>query len=192
MHKYALVVAIAIALCASLVSEAGAKVIKGTITGAVSASNITPGACGPVTDANGTDSYGTMCPAADAASCECLSVSTLKISGGFGKGTASLTATADESATVETGGVTGTCAPAFGVLTLSITAKGKISASTQTINALGAICGTAAVTPVTILGGFTIVGSSSNPQASGSGTFNGTVSTTGQVSITLTGLITNP
>jgi hypothetical protein len=89
-------------------------------------------------------------------------------------------------------GVYSTCAFAFGVVTLSITAKGKISASTQTLNALGAICGTAGVTPVTILGGFTIVGSSSNPQASGSGTFNGAVSTTGQVSTTLSGLITNP
>jgi hypothetical protein len=192
MRKYALVAAIAIALCASLVSEVGAKVIKGTITGAVSSSNITPGACGPVTDDNGTDSYDAMCPPADAASCECLSVSTLKVSGGFGRGTASLTATADESATVETGGVYGTCAPAFGVVTLSIAAKGRISARTQTLNALGAICGTAGVTPVSILGGFTIVGSSSNPQASGSGTFNGTVSPTGQVSITLSGQITNP
>ncbi len=194
MHKYGLVVAIAIALCASLVSQAGAaKLTKGTISGSVSPSDLSTGPCAQVVDANGNDdAYDTMCAATDTADCKCITAPTLILSGGFGRGTATLTATADESATVETGSDPSACAPAFAVVTLSIKAKGKIPASTQTLNALGAICGTPETTTVNVLGGFSIEASNSRTPASGSGIFNGTVSTTGEVSITLTGLITNP
>ena len=191
MNNYALVAAIAIALCTPLVSEAaGPKLTKGTISGSVSPTDLTSGACAPVVDANGTHNYDTMCP--DAANCKCINASNLILSGGFGRGTANLIATADESATVETGSGASSCAPAFAVVTLSIKARGKIPASTQTLNALGAVCGTPETTTVNVLGGFSIDGSNSNPAASGSGIFNGTVSTAGSVSIVLTGLITNP
>jgi len=133
-----------------------------------------------------------MCPAADTANCKCINASNLILSGGFGKGTANLIATADESSTVVTGSDASACAPAFAVVTLSIRARGKIPASTQTLNALGAVCGSAGTTTVNVLGGFSIEGSNSNPPASGSGIFNGTVGTAGQVSVTLSGLITNP
>jgi hypothetical protein len=193
MHRYALAATFALALCTPLVSEAaGPRVTKGTIAGAVTESDVTTGPCAAVVDANGTDSYDTMCPAADSADCKCINASHLILSGGFGRGTANLIATADESATVETGSSDSACAPAFAVVTLSINAKGKIPASTQTLNALGAVCGTAGTTTVNVLGGFSIEGTNSNPPASGSGIFNGTVSTTGSVSVTLTGLITNP
>lgn len=193
MHKYALVAAVALTLCTSIVAEAaGPKVTKGTLSGSVSQSDVTSGACAPVVDANGTHNYDTMCPAADTANCKCITAPSLLLSGGFGKGTATLTATADESSTVQTGTGLNACAPAFAVVTLSIHARGKIPASTQTLNALGAVCGTAGTTTVNVLGGFTIEGSNSSPPASGSGIFNGTVSTAGQVSVSLSGLITNP
>ena len=193
MHKYALVAAVALTLCTSIVAEAaGPKLTKGKLSGSVSKSDVSTGACAPVVDANGTHTYDTMCPAADAANCECITAPNLVLSGGFGKGTATLTATADESSTVVTGSDASACAPAFAVVTLSIHARGKVPASTQTLNALGAVCGTAGTTTVNVLGGFSIEGSNSTPPASGSGIFNGTVSTTGAVSVTLTGLITNP
>jgi len=190
MHKYALVAAIAIAVFASLVSEASAKLIKATVSGPVSASDITSGACPDAVDANGTDTYDSMCPTGE--DCKCLTASSLVVSGGFGKGTAVLTATESDNPTVVTGSSASACSPAFAVLTLSIKAKGKVPASTQTLNALGAICGSAGATTVNVLGGFTINASNSSPPASGSGIFNGTVSTSGQVSILITGLITNP
>ena len=193
MRSYAVLAAIAIALSSLPVSAAsGPKKTTATITGSVSKSNLTSGPCAPLVDANGTHSYDTMCPPADVNSCQCLSVAGLVLSGGFGKGTANLSATADEAATVVTGSAADACAPAFAVVTLSIPAKGNTPASTQTLNALGAICGSAGTTTVTALGGFSIAGSNSTPAASGSGTFNGTISTVGQVSVKLTGLITNP
>jgi hypothetical protein len=174
------------------VSEAAGKVVTGTISGAVSASDVTAGACAAVVDANGTDNYDTMCPPADIANCKCINASHLILSGGFGRGTANLIATADETTTLQTANDVSACSPAFAVVTLSISARGKIPAKTQTLNALGAVCGTAGTTTVNVLGGFSIEGSSSNPAASGSGIFTGTVSTTGSVSVKLTGLINNP
>jgi len=192
MHKHALVAAIAIVLCTPLVSEAGAKLAKGTLTGSVSPTDISTGACAPVVDANGTDAYDSMCAATNPSDCKCLIASNLTLSSSFGRGTAVLTATEDNSTIVDTASNASGCSPAFAVVTLSINAKGKIPASTQTLNAIGAVCGSPGTTTVNVLGGFSIEGSDSNPAASGSGIFNGTVSTTGQVSIALTGLITNP
>jgi len=193
MQKYALVVTITIALFASLVSEAAAKLVKARISGSVNASDVTSGPCAPVVDTNGADTYDTMCPAADTANCKCINASNLLLSGSFGRGTANLIATADESSTVETSATDpSACSPAFAVVTLSIAARGKVPAKTQTLNALGAVCGAPGTTTVSLLGGFSIEDSSSQPPAMGSGTFNGTVSVTGQVSITLAGLINNP
>jgi len=169
---------------------AGIKTVTCTISGSLSASNIKPGACPPVTDANGSDSYDTIC--GDPESCKCISAAGLSLSGGFGKGTATLSITVDENAAVTTGSDPEACAPAFGVITLSVPAKGKIAGFTQTLNALGGVCGTAETTTLVALGGFSIEASSAKPESSGSGTFNGTVSTTGALSIKLTGLITNP
>lgn len=179
---------LAIALCAFRAQVASAKTTTASLTGTASSSNITSGVCSAVTDANGhTDSYDTICE--NPGSCECIDVS-LNLSGGFGSGTAKLIATADVNPDVETGTEATACYPAFAAVTLSAKAKGKVPASTQTLNALGVICGTPITTPVTAQGGFTVEASSSG--ASGSGTFSGTLSQTGAVSIKLTGLITNP
>src|ERR1700719_999929 len=117
MHRYAILAAIALAMFTSPVSAAGPKKTTGTITGSVSASNVKSGACAAVVDANGADPYDTMCPTADTGSCKCISVSGLTLTGGFGRGTANLSATADESATVTTGSTADACAPAFAVVT---------------------------------------------------------------------------
>jgi hypothetical protein len=103
----------------------------------------------------------------------------LGLSGGFGKGMANLFITIDENPAVTTGSDVRACAPAFGVITLSVPSKGKIAGFTQTINSLGTVCGTAETTTLVALGGFSIEASSANPESSGSGTFNGTVSTIG-------------
>jgi len=167
------------------------KSVTCTISGNVAASNLTLGACPAVTDAkNGIDSYDTIC--GDPGSCKCLSVTGLSLSGGFGKGTAKLFVTVDENAAVTTGSDVEACAPAFGVIALSVPAKGKTAGFTQTLNALGSVCGTPQTTTLVALGGFSIEASSANPESTGSGTFNGTVSMVGALSIKLSGLITNP
>lgn len=185
-----LVAILTLVLNASLTIAAGIKAVTCTISGSLSASNLKSGACPPVIDANGTDSYDTIC--GDPESCKCLSAAGLSLSGGFGKGTASLSVTVDENAAVTTGSDPEACAPAFGVITLSVPTKGKIAGFTQTLNAMGSVCGTAETTTLVALGGFSIEASSAKPESSGSGTFNGTVSTVGALSIKLTGLITNP
>ncbi len=170
---------------------AGIKTVTCTISGGLTPADLNSGACSAVMDANnGIDSYDTICGHPE--SCKCISAKGLSLSGGFGKGTASLSFTLDENAAVTTGSDPEACAPAFGVITLSVPAKGKIAGFTQTLNALGGVCGTAETTTLVALGGFSIDASSAKPGSSGSGTFNGTVSTTGALSIKLTGLITNP
>lgn len=191
IHAFAVTVALLSLVLGKSVSMAATKTESGTISGSITASNFTSDACPAVTDArNGIDSYDTIC--SDPGSCKCLAVKGLGLSGGFGKGTASLLLTVDENAAVTTGSDTNACAPAFGVITLSVPAKGKTAGFEQTLNALGSICGTAETTTLLALGGFSIEASSKNPESSGSGTFNGAVSTTGALSIKLTGLITNP
>jgi hypothetical protein len=179
---------IALAFSASPIEAAGPKKVTTIITGSITKSNLTSGACGGVSDANGTDSYDTIC--GNSGSCQCLSAASLTLAGNFGKGTANLSVTVDENSNAVTGQDVNACAPAFGVFTLSIPARGKLSASTQTLNAMGAVCGSAGTTTVVALGGFSIEGSTT--KSTGSGTFNGTVSTVGAVSIKLVGLITTP
>jgi hypothetical protein len=180
-----------LALGASFTTAAGIKTVTGTISGSVTASNFSSDACPAVTDVkDGIDSYDTIC--SDPGSCKCLSVTKLSLSGGFGKGTASLFVTVDENSAVTTGSNLEACAPAFSVITLAVPAKGKTSEFAQTLNAVGSVCGTAQTTTLVALGGFSIEASSANPESSGSGTFNGTVSTTGALSIKLSGLIANP
>jgi hypothetical protein len=180
-----------LAFGASLTMAAGIKTVTGTISGSVTASDLTSDACPAVTDAkDGIDTYDAIC--SDPGSCICLSVTRLSLSGGFGKGTASLFVTVDENAALTTSSNVGACAPAFGVITLTIPAKGKTAEFAQTINAVGSVCGTAQTTTLVALGGFSIEASSANPESSGSGTFNGTVSTAGALSIKLSGLIANP
>ena len=164
--------------------------MTGTIKGSVANSNPTAGACAPVTDANGTNSYDAIC--AHSGSCQCLSVTRLALTGGFGKGTANLAVTVDESSAVLTGPAEDACGPAFGVFTFSIPAKGKIAGRTQTLSVMGAVCGNAGTTTVATLGGFSIEGSTANPKTSGSGTFIGSVSKSGSLLITVSGSIANP
>ena len=172
IHAFAVTVALLSLVLGKSVSMAATKTESGTISGSITASNFTSDACPAVTDArNGIDSYDTIC--SDPGSCKCLAVKGLGLSGGFGKGTASLLLTVDENAAVTTGSDTNACAPAFGVITLSVPAKGKTAGFEQTLNALGSICGTAETTTLLALGGFSIEASSKNPESSGSGTFNG-------------------
>jgi len=188
-NRYAVPMAIlALAFGASSLMAAGAKKVTGTINGSISASNLQTGACAPLTDANGTDSYDTIC--GHSGSCRCLSASGLSLTGGFGRGTVNASVTVDTDSSVKTGLDVNACSPAFGVFSLTIPAKGKIAARTQTINATGAICGSPGISTVVALGGFSIEGSTAS--SSGSGTFNGTVSTTGSLSVKLVGLISNP
>jgi hypothetical protein len=190
-NRFALPIAmLAVALSASSIMAATPKKVTGVVSGGISKSNLTPGACPAVVDVNGTHSYDTTC--GHPGSCQCISASGLTLAGGFGKGTVNLSVTVDEDSTAITGLSTdlNACAPAFGVFTLTIPAKGKIAGRTQTLNAMGAVCGTAGTTTVVALGGFSV--ESSTASTSGSGTFNGTVSTVGSVSVKLIGLIANP
>ena len=167
---------------------AGPRKTVGRISGNVSQSNLTPGACAAVTDANGTDTYDTIC--AHSGSCQCVNAPGLTLTGGFGRGTANLSVTVDENSAAVTGTDVNACAPAFGVFTLSIPAKRNVPAQTQTLNAMGAVCGSPGTTNVVALGGFSV--HASDAVTSGSGTFNGSINTIGGLSVTLTGLITNP
>jgi len=183
----------ATALGASSAMAAGAKKTTGTIKGSLVPANVTTGAaCGAATDANGApDPYSTICGSPQNF-CSCLNAGPFPISGGFGSGKASLLVTIDYDPALETGLEPEACAPAFGVITFVIAPRGKTAGRTQTLHALGAICGSPGNTVVSALGGFTIAASSANPPTTGSGTFNGTVSTLGGTSITVTGLIANP
>ena len=188
MQRRLVLVAILLTFSTAQAFAAGPKRTIATLTGSVSRSSIASGACNPVVDANGTDDFDSICE--HSGSCSCLTAPGLTLVGGFGRGTAILTATEDNDPSVLTGSDENACSPAFIVVTLSTLARGKIPATTQTLNALGAICGTAGTTTVVALGGFSIAHSSSS--ASGSGTFSGTISPVGQVAAKLTGVITNP
>ena len=179
---------LALAFGASSLMAAGPRKVTGTISGSINSSNLQSDACPAVTDANGTDSYDSIC--ANSGSCKCLSASGLPLNGGFGKGTVNLSVTVDTDLSVKTGFDANSCSPAFGVFTLAIPARGKIAARTQTINAMGSICGTPGITTVVALGGFSIEGSTVG--STGSGTFNGTVNTVGSLSVKLVGLISSP
>jgi hypothetical protein len=192
IKRFAVPIAFAVFVLAFATSSmaAGPRKTTGRISGNITQSNLTVGTCAAVTDANGTDSYDTIC--AHSGSCKCLSVAGLALSGGFGRGTANLSVTVDENSAAVTGSDLNACAPAFGVFTLSIPATRKSAAQTQTLNAMGSVCGTAGMTNVVALGGFSVEASNASLMASGSGTFNGTINTVGGLSITVTGLITNP
>jgi hypothetical protein len=192
-HSFALLGAVlAIALGASSAMAAGAKKTTGTIKGSLVPANVTAGACGSATDAHSAlDPYSSICGSPQQF-CSCLNAGPFPISGGFGSGKASLLVTIDYDPALETGLEQASCAPAFGVITFVIAPRGKTAGRTQTLHALGAICGSPGNTVVSALGGFTIAASSANPPTTGSGTFNGIVSTLGGTSITVTGLIANP
>jgi hypothetical protein len=185
---------LAIALGASSAMAAGAKKTTGTIKGSLVPANVSPGACASATDAHGnSDSYSEIC--GNSVKCSCLNAGPFLLTGGFGSGSAKLLVSIDYDPAVETDSDQkdlASCAPAFGVITFVIAARGKTAGRTQTLHALGAICGSPGKTVVSALGGFTIAASSANPPTTGSGTFNGTVDTVGGTTITVTGLIANP
>ncbi len=189
IRRVGVLLTIVLALGASS-ATAATKKVTANIKGTLAQSNSNDGACPPVVDANGSDSFGSTC--AHPESCKCISATGLPLSGGFGKGTANISVTVDPNVEVSTGADSLSCSPAVAVFTLMIPAKKTTPTRTQTLNALGAVCGTAGTTNVSALGGFSVEASSANPPASGSGTFNGTVSTVGALTIKLTGLITNP
>ena len=180
--------ALALILSASSTMAAGTRKVTATIKGTLSGSNAVAGACSAVTDANGTDSYDTICN--NLGSCTCINATNLPLSGGFGAGKAAIFLTVDTDSSVTTGAGMEACAPAFGVLSLSVPARGKIAAKTQTLDVLGAVCGTAGRTAVTALGGFSIAASTAD--SSGSGTFNGALSQLGALTLKISGSITGP
>lgn len=190
MYKRVLIItAVAVALGAAWMQAQkvdAAAVVAKTLSVTIAASSVpaaSPSACA-------NSGYSAICPSG---TCQCVKITDATLTGGLGKGTATLLITEDPGAATAVQ-ADANCFPFFATAALSGTIGSGKKAKTQieTVNIVGADCDPfTAKSSETLSGGFGVAAAPSpSPAITGWGSASGTVDTKGAFKFTLKGPFT--